>query len=121
MKIIITESKLESMILKYINDKFDVNDINYIEFMDYDGNPDDSAYEFYLGDYGDDETVFLLYNEHYWGEDPSVKNKVEQSPILIIEDNTFVDIMNSVFGDKWEPVFKQWFDHHFGFEINKVM
>ena len=120
MKIIIAESKLDSMILKYINDKFDVKDISYTEFWDNDGNPDDSAYEFYLGDYSDDETVFRLYNKHYWGEGPLVKDRIKQSPLLVIDDLTFVDMMNGVFGDKWQPVFIKWFYEHFGLNVKTI-
>ena len=124
MKIIITESKLDSIILKYINDEFNVKDIHYTEIMDSDGNPDDSAYEFYLGDYSDDETVFRMYNKHYWvgdGDTDLVRYRIEQSPLLVIDDSNIINKMNGLFNDKWKPVFKRWFSKNFGFNIKTII
>jgi hypothetical protein len=124
MKLIITENKLNNLILNYIEDMFPVNEINYTEFEDENGNPDDSAYSFYIGDYDDgEETIFRWYGKEYWrGDDTEIlRHRIERSPVLFFEDSNNIDKLNAMFGDKWEPVFKQWFDEHFGLEINKVM
>ena len=47
MKLIITENRLHNLILNYIEDAYPVDDINYTEGYDDDGNPDDSSYLFY--------------------------------------------------------------------------
>ena len=124
MKLTITENKLNDLILKYIEDMFPVEEINYTEFEDEDGNPDDSAYSFYFGDYNDgEEIIFRWYGKEYWrGDDTEIlRHRIERSPVLYFEDSNNIDKLNAMFGDKWEPVFKQWFDHHFGLEINKVL
>ena len=126
MKLIITENRLHNLILNYIEDAYPVDDINYTEGYDDDGNPDDSSYIFYFGDYDYDEgdgTIFRWYGKDYWdGDDTEIlRHGIEQSPMLHFEDSNDIDKLNAMFGDKWEPVFKQWFDEHFGLEINKVM
>ena len=69
MKYIISESKLNDFILKYIEGMFPVYEINYTENEDDDGNPDDSSYVFYFEDYDDNEgdgTIFRWYDKDYW-------------------------------------------------------
>ena len=55
MKLIITENRLHNLILNYIEEAYPVDEINYTEGYDDDGNPDDSSYIFYFGDYDYDE------------------------------------------------------------------
>jgi hypothetical protein len=67
MKYIITESRLDENILHYINELFDVNDINWTHPTEYDEETseewdDDNRVVFYVGDYeGEDEGCFYWY------------------------------------------------------------
>jgi hypothetical protein len=123
MKYIITESKLNEYILSVIEEMFPVDDINYTEAYDDDGNPDDTAYVFYLGDYENDEVIFRWYSKDYWdGPDEStVDYRIRQSPLLVFEDyNTFYEI-NSMFQNLWKPVFIKWFYESFSLPIKTIL
>ena len=120
MKYIITEDKLRDVIYNYINNYYDVDEIHSNQFHDEDGNPTDAAIEYYLGDYNGDfeEEVFYLYNESYWTNPDDFRKKL--SPILMIEDENFASYLNSMFGERWKPVFKEWFEENFGEEIKTI-
>ena len=126
MKYIITENRLNNFIIQYIEKKYPVNEINYTEGEDDYGNPDDSLYEFYLGDYDDNQTIFRWYDKEYWyagasSETELVRMRVEDSPMLYFEDSRDVKKLDKMFGEHWRPVFKKWFYDNFGFEINKIL
>jgi hypothetical protein len=124
MKIIIAESKLDSIILNYINDMFPVDEINYTEFEDEDGNFDDSAYSFYFGDYDyGGEIIFRWYGKEYWrGDDTEIlRHRIERSPVLYFDDSNDFNKLTSMFGDKWEPVFIKWFTKNFGLNVKTVI
>jgi len=118
MKYIITEDKLRDVIYNYINNYYDVDNINSNPFHDDDGQPLDTGEEFYLGDYGDDEFVFTLYQKNYWLNPDDFR--VELSPMLMIEDENFASNLNSMFGDRWKSIFKEWFKENFGEEIKTI-
>ena len=122
MKYIITENRLNNFILKYINEKYPVDEINYGEGYDDDGNPDYSSYRFYFGGYDDDEyegNIFEWYDKDYWdGDNPLAKSRIEESPILFFDDLKKMDLM---FGEHWKPVFKKWFLDNFGLEIKTFL
>lgn len=120
MKYLITENKLNDIIHNFIDNYYDVNEIHSNPFHDEDGNPTDVAIEYYLGDYQGEfeEDLFRLYNEGYWLDTDDFRKKL--SPILMIEDNDFVYNLNSMFQDKWKPVFKEWFEQNFGEKIKTI-
>jgi hypothetical protein len=123
MKYIITESKLNEYILSIIEEMFPVDDINYTEAYDDDGNPDDTAYVFYLGDYENDEVIFRWYSKDYWNgpDENTVDYRIRQSPLLVFEDyNTFYEI-NSMFPNLWKPVFIKWFYESFSLPIKTIL
>ena len=126
MKVIITENRLNDFILKYIEEKYPVDKINYTEGYDDDGNPDDSSYIFYFEDYDsdvDDGTIFRWYSKDYWdGPDEStVDYRIKQSPLLVFEDSRDAEKFDSLFNEHWKPVFKQWFYDNFGLEIKTIV
>ena len=123
MKYIITENRLNDSIVKYIEKKYPVRDINYTEGEDDYGNPDDSAYEFYLGDYDDNETIFRWYGKDYWegDNDEILRHRIERSPILYFEDSREPTKLDKMFGEHWKPVFKKWFYDNFGLDIKTIM
>jgi hypothetical protein len=118
MKFIINESKIELVIEKFLNDTFDVENINWTPIMDFDGNEDDSAFEFYYGDFMDSDTVFRLYNKNYWRK--MTDTRIPLSPILFFENNDNYKLLNDVFGDVWKPVFIKWFEKNFGFKVKTL-
>ena len=122
MKYIITESKLNEYILSVIEEMFPVDDINYTEAYDDDGNPDDTAYVFYLGDYENDEVIFRWYSKDYWdGNYATGDYRIRQSPLLVFEsNNTFYEI-NSMFQNLWKPVFIKWFYESFSLPIKTIL
>ncbi len=123
MKYIITESKLNEYILSIIEEMFPVDDINYTEFEDFNGNPDDSAYVFYLGDYENDEVIFRWYSKDYWdGPDEStVDYRIRQSPLLVFEDSkTFYEI-DSMVPNLWKFISIKWFYESFSLPIKTIL
>lgn len=118
MKFIIREGRLEEVIKNLINSHYKVEEIYSNPYHDDDGDPTDMGMEYYYGDYDDDETVFRLYNENYWSNPDDFRKKI--SPILMIEDSNFYTNLNSMFGKKWEPVFKEWFKENFYEDVKTI-
>jgi hypothetical protein len=125
MKYIISENRVNDIILKYIEDSYPADEINYTEGYDDDGNPDDSSYEFYYGDYDDDyNTLFKWYGRNYFLNDwdnPTTRIRISSSPILYFVDSREIDKLNNLFGNKWEPVFIEWFYRNFSLRIKTII
>jgi len=120
MKYIISENKLYQYIYKYIDDYYEYEDIHSNPFHDDDGNPLDIAIEYYIGNYSDDNTIFRLYRKEYWTPSEYNQFKIDNSPILMIEDEKFSSYLNSLFNKRWIPVFKDWFMDKFGEHIKTI-
>ena len=125
MKIIITESKINTIISKYIDKMF--NDINYSYGYDDDGNEVDYAIEFYVGDYDDDDTIFRWYSEDYWDiEDDShnlnSQKKKDESPILDVYDNNelIIGLIDTFGSDLWKEPLIKWFEEKFDLPIKTL-
>ncbi len=125
MKFIITESKLDRLIRKNLDQMFDVEDINWTHPYEYDDETgeeyeDPNRIQFYFGDYGDGDVVFQWYDRDYWGEGSKrFYSYRENSPIVEIED-PFLTRLNGLFGDKWYEPFKEWFREKFDVRVNKI-
>jgi hypothetical protein len=127
MKILITENKLNQIIIDFINDRYDVNNIHWTYGIDDWGNEVDYAASYYEGDYEDDVNLFRWYSEDYfYSEEMSHQNKkmidewVEKSPMLEFDDTDTYDIFNGYFGDRWHQPFKDWFMEHFKKPIKTI-
>ena len=130
MKYIITESKLEEIIVNYLNKMYDVNNINWKYPLENDEETDDWEEDpnrryFYKGDYEYDDRIFLWYDKKYWNVerikmDDTVKNYYEKSPALDFENRNDLIILNGYFGDKWVPIFKKWFEDNFGVPVKSI-
>lgn len=123
MKIIITENQInniEQHIYDYLNELYDVNNINYgeMELYDFDNGEYFMSYDiiFYNGDYSDGEMVFILYKKSY---ERNRDKKIMEGPVLFIEDEDKIELLNQ-FGDLWEPVFKKWFKDNFDYEFKTI-
>lgn len=125
MEIKIQENRLNDIINKQFDIMFDVNNINWTMIDDDYGNETDDAAVFYLGDYGDEEELFRWYGENYWVNNDNEPTNfynimVEKSPILEFEDSTQKELLDNMFGDRWEKPFKIWFDKHFDIKIKTI-
>jgi hypothetical protein len=123
MKIIITENQLnniEQHIYDYINELYDVDNINYVEQELYDFDVREYVMSddinFYNGDYSDGETIFILYKEGY---ERIRDGKILEGPVLFIEDENKIELLNQ-FGDLWKPVFKKWFKDNFDYKFKSI-
>ena len=121
MKYIITESRLEENILHYINELFDVNDINWTPRVEYDDdgfeNEDENQMVFYVGDYeGEDEGCFYWYGCDYFNPNSPAS---EKCPIVSVELK-YKKQLDGYFGDLWHKPFKKWFKEHFELPVKTV-
>ena len=121
MKILITENKLNDFILKYIEEKYPVDRINYNENYDDDGNPVYTSYVFYFADDAD-YAIFRWYDKDYWKGDNKeiLRDRIEKSPMLSFEDSREIAKLDKMFGKHWRPVFKKWFYYNFKLEIKTI-
>jgi hypothetical protein len=125
MEIKIQENRLNDIINKQFETMFDVNNINWTMIDDDYGNETDDAAVFYLGDYGDEEELFRWYGENYWVNNDNEPTNfynimVEKSPILEFENQNQKELLDNMFGDRWEKPFKIWFDKHFDIKIKTI-
>jgi hypothetical protein len=136
MKYIITESKLEEIIVNYLNKMYDVNDITWKHPLENGEETDDweedpNRLYFYKGDdeyeYGD--RIFLWYSKEYWDAEKinasdtvtnTVRNYYEKSPVLDFENANDLETLNGYFGDKWVPIFKKWFEDNFRIPVKSI-
>jgi hypothetical protein len=122
MKVIITESRLEENILYYINEIFDVNDINWTHRLDYDDDgyeyEDENQIVFYVGDYeGEDEGCFYWYSCDYFNTNSKAKDLL--CPMVSVEVK-YKKQLDGYFGDLWHEPFRKWFKEHFELPIKTV-
>lgn len=121
MKYIITESQMDNNIMNYLDELFRIQDLNWTHPYDYDEETgeegeDENRIEFYIGDYGDEETCFRWYDCDYFSEGSSAKNIC---PTISFE-NYYSNVLNGYFGDKWENPFKKWIKIHFDLPVKTV-
>ena len=121
MKYIITESRLESAIMEYLNKTFPLDNVYFTNPTEYDyetgeNYDDDTRVEFYLGDYENEDTIFRWYDCEYFYENSDPR---ERCPIVTVEhpyDNT----LDGFFGNRWEEPFKKWFTENFDLPVKTV-
>lgn len=125
MDYVVGQSQLDSLITKQLDIMFDVPNIHWTypyEFSDERGEEyeDSSRIEFYYGDYGDGETVFLWYSKDYWGENSQSYNGYKsKSPVVDIEE-PYLTNLNALFGNMWHKPFKAWFEFNFDVAVKSV-
>ena len=138
MKFIISENRIDDLVVKHLDSVFDVNNIGWTYGSDDMGNDVDYAAEFYEGDYEEgwgENTLFRWYDKDYWLDDESglpatggyeydrnlLKNNIEDSPILEFEDTHSSKQLDSIFGDRWKEPFKRWFEDNFLFPVKTIL
>lgn len=120
MKYIISESRLEEVIMKFIEETFPVDEINftnpYDEFDDGTEGEDPNRIEFYRGDYEDEDALFRWYGCDYF---TSFSKARENCPMVELED-PYSNTLDGYFGDLWKKPFKDWFETNFNVQIKSV-
>jgi hypothetical protein len=125
MKYIITESSLDKVIKKYLNDVFDSEDLNIINPYDFDDETgeemeDENHIIFYIGDdYDADDSVFEWYDCEYFYED-SPQRQNQTCPVVIVK-HPYDDDLSDTFGeDSWQEAFKQWMMEKYNLPVTTV-
>ena len=121
MKYIITESKLESAIISYLDENF---------IPDYGWSYPD-VYQRDVEQYGDvnffinDQDSYIYYgcNANGGPEDEFFAGYGHlhnyECPLLLIYPRIGQQL-SSYFGDMWKPIFKKWFEENTGLIVNQI-
>ena len=125
MKVVITESRLESLIIDYLNDSYypdygwkgnSKSDIGYQDEVDKWGDVlffvDDRESYIYYGcnaNAGPEDEFFAGYGHLHNYECPLLSISPYMSQRL-----------DSAFGDIWKPIFKKWFEDNTGLEVTQL-
>jgi len=130
MKIIITESKINSTIYNFIDKVFASKDGDTIIFsltaLDENGKDVVGAYDFVNKDYYSDEGSDYLFSwtgeKYYESITPTYKMEkyVSNAPNVEIFDEDVLKRLDGYFGDLWKPVFKQWFKDKTGMDYKTL-
>jgi hypothetical protein len=135
MKFIISENRIDDLVVKHLDSVFDVANIGWTYGSDDMGNEVDYAAEFYGGDYewGDD-ILFRWYDKDYWFNEEStlpetgyeydrriLEKNIKDSPIVEFQDFHSAKQLYSIFGDRWEEPFKRWFEDNFHFPVKTIL
>jgi hypothetical protein len=130
MKIIITESKLHNSIYEYIDESFNVSNINWV----YGIGEDENGYEdidiedknfiiFYYGDWDgeyDSDIIFNYFDVDYYDKnDPAHKPFIKDSPVLEVM-REYAKHLDSIFGNHWHEPMKKWFQDNFKLPVKSV-
>ena len=128
MKIVITENKFNEGVLKFIESIYDVNNIGWTYGIDDWGNEVDYAITFYQGDFDENEGLFKWYGEDYftseesegWGEE-YCEDLLSKSPLLAFDSVGQYDNLQGLFGNRWQPIFIEWFEKNFKVPVKTII
>ena len=131
MKFIISENRIDDLVVKHLESVYDIENIGWIYGTDDMGNDVDYAAEFYEGDYEDgwgENVLFRWYDKDYWfdeditktSDDEKLKKRIEDSPIVEFQNSHLSNQLDSIFGDRWEEPFKRWFEDNFHFPVKTI-
>jgi len=113
MKFIISENRINDLVIKYLNKTYDINNIHWTYGMDDNYDEDENSVEVYFGDYGDGEEFFRWYNSDYFVV------KCDRCPLLDM-DTDIKENLTNLFGNKWEEPFKEWVKTHFNLDVKTI-
>lgn len=108
MKYIITESKYHDVIINYL-DKAVQPDYGWNPQFHNDEIDDYGACDFHIND-----IVGYSYFGEYSGRDNS------EYKYLLLLTPWLSEQLNSLFGSRWHPIFKEWFEKNSGLEVKKM-
>lgn len=125
MKYIITESTLDKIITRYLDDIFPKEEMNIINPYDFDDETgeegeDENHIIFYIGnDYDADDSVFEWYGCEYFYED-SPQRQNQTCPIIVV-NHPYDDDLSDTFGEySWQEPFKKWIMNKFNLPVTTV-
>jgi len=121
MRYIITESRIEEAVTDYLDELFDIENLNWTHpYYYHDETGEEGEYEdrieFYIGDYSDLDTCFKWYDCDYFIEG-SYGRKI--CPMVSIEPE-YIRVLNGYFGNLWHEPFKRWFSLHFDLPVKAI-
>jgi len=122
MKLIITESKINNAIRKFIEDKY--GDVNMAKSVHENGEAV-GAYDFFLEDYDGDYIFTWTDSDYYKSIYPKYITKDEMErfssvcPVVEVVDYPRLEL-DTLFGDRWKPVFKQWVEDKFNLPVKSM-
>ena len=103
MKVTINKSKIDSIILKYLDDNY---------YPDYNWGPE--LHKFYREDVKRHGSYDFLINDSlaysYWDLDQNSNKLLEVMPWVY-------EKLDGLFGDYWEPIFIKWFEKNSGLPV----
>ena len=126
MKYIITESTLDKVITKYLDELFPEGEMKIYKALDYDQETgedfdDENHIVFYQGSvlYEEDSESFNWYSCDYFLID--APQRVESNCPIVILNTPFSESLNGLFGDDWHHPFATWFTKRYDLPVKIVM
>ena len=124
MKVVITEGRLESLIIDYLDEVFTPD-------YGWHNNTRHGSYQDDVDKYGD--IVFFLNNIEsyiYYGCNANAGPEDEffapyghlhnyKCPLLLVSPRKSEELTR-MFGDRWLPLFKKWFENNTGLEVAQI-
>ena len=124
MKVIITESKLESSIIDYLDDTFTPD-------YGWHNNTRHGSYQEDVDRYGDvvffidDQDTYIYFGcnandgpeDEYFAGYGYLHNY--ECPLLLVYPRES-EMLTKMFGDRWLPIFKKWFENNTGLEVAQI-
>jgi uncharacterized protein involved in tellurium resistance len=126
MKYIITESSLDKVIFKYLDEIFPTDNIRTYVTIDFDDETgeeydDESQIIFYEGpeNYNENNELFRWYGCDFFYENaPQRQNQT--CPVVIVK-HPYDDDLSDTFGeDSWQEAFKQWMMEKYNLPVTTV-
>jgi len=124
MKVLITENKFENLVIRYLDDMY------YPDYGFYE-NDRTGTYQDYVDKFGD-LCFFINDVESYFYYGCNAGNGKEDKlfapygslfnykcPLLSISPPVS-QRLREMFGNKWKPIFKKWFEHNTGLKVEEI-
>ena len=108
MKYIISESKIESIIMDFLDSNY-VPDYGWETMGHYES--DSKKYGYVHFPINDIHTYFYLYGANEYNNN---------LPKTIFIHGWVGDVLNDYFGDMWKPVFVKWFEKNTGMSVEHI-
>ena len=109
-KYTIEEGRLRDAIMKHFDNHFDIKNLNSY-------TSDHDPHFVSINNIKNDDVIIRWYDKEYFTNPDSKFGKL--APVVSIE-NDYIDPLDSMFGDLWKPIFKEWFEKNFNLPVNFV-
>lgn len=124
MKILIEEKQIDSIMVKYIDNMIDYQDLEMnprYDYVDDDIDDDDIDSEapftdktFFEFINSDDETIFEYIPKEFFG------NLDDSAPYLVLTNDIIHNNLNGFFSDLWREPLKSWFESKFNLPVTTI-